>query len=153
MACAVVVFGEREILAVVVERAQIDVRGGVHGLEFEHLMVGGDGVGLGVGIFFKRDAAREPRRNFILARTGLGTSAQACWSRTFSRDVKVHQELAGDGLQQFALVAERNAVLVVDEAPASSRGFSTPADCLRMASSDWRITAAARSWRTGRELS
>ena len=52
---AVVLLGEHEILAIVIERSQIDVRRRVVGLDFENLMIRGDGVRLGAGIFFQSE--------------------------------------------------------------------------------------------------
>src|ERR1700687_5752868 len=68
---AVMLFGQSKILAVIVERSQINVRGRVRRLDGEHLMVGRNRIGLSVGIFFQRDAARKPYRNLVLAGSGF----------------------------------------------------------------------------------
>src|SRR2546429_35841 len=68
---SVVLLGEVEVLPVIVKSAQINVRCGMRGLKFEHLLVGGDSFSLGVGIFFQRDATRKPDGSFILAGSRL----------------------------------------------------------------------------------
>ena len=69
---AIMFFGEREILAIVIKSSEIDVGGGVVGLELERFLVGGEGFGLSRRIFFERDAAGEPDGGIVLTRGGFG---------------------------------------------------------------------------------
>ena len=68
-------------------------------------MIRGDRLGLRVGIFFERDAAGKPRRNFMFPRSGLG-SRNGRAGYDFLALGKIHQKLSGDWLQQFAVVPE-----------------------------------------------
>jgi len=73
-------------------------------------MVGGNRVGLGIGIFFHGNPPGKPCRNFVLARTGSRLG-----HRSAGQDIlalgKIHEELTRDRLQQPALMAERHAML------------------------------------------
>ena len=104
-------FGQREILAIVVERAQVNVRGGVAGIEFKNFLVGGQRFGLGCGIFFQRDAAGKPYGSLVLLRTGIGQWNRRAGDNFFARG-KIHDKLAGDRLEQSAFMAESDAMLV-----------------------------------------
>src|ERR1035438_10025092 len=119
---AIMLFGESEILAVVIKRTQIDMRSRVGSLDFEHLMIRGNGLRLSVGILFEGDASREPCRSFVLAGTGLGL-----WHGRGGQDFlalgKIHQELTCDRLQQPALVAESHAVLRRRGSTGLEQGF------------------------------
>jgi hypothetical protein len=102
--------GEDELLTIVVERAQIDVRGRVCGIDFEHLMIGGERLGLGRGILFERNAASEPSCALSFARSGLVPWDRRAGDNFFSLR-KIHEELAGNRLEQLAIVAEGYAML------------------------------------------
>src|SRR6204780_73842 len=65
----VMLFGMSEILPIVIERSQVDMRRGMHRFEVKHLVICGDCLTLSIWIFFQRDSARKPRRNLMLART------------------------------------------------------------------------------------
>ena len=103
-------FREAEILAVVVERTQVDVSGGVRGFNLKHLVIRGNCFRLHARIFFQRDAAGEPGCHFILARTGLVFSHRRAGQHLLALG-KIHQELAGDRLQQAAFVTESDTML------------------------------------------
>jgi len=51
--------GERVVLTVVVQRSEIDVRGGMSRIHVKHLQVSIDGLILRGGIFFQLDPVRE----------------------------------------------------------------------------------------------
>src|SRR5271155_1794454 len=102
------------ILPVVMQRAQINVCGGVVGIEFEHSLISRDRLDLGVGIFLEGNALREKPSNIGWDRSRLD---QRSWAfRTcgagdyFVSSGEVEHELAGNGLDQFAFVTECNAV-------------------------------------------
>jgi len=83
----------------------------VGGLKLEGFVVGGKGFGLGCGILFERDAAGEPDGGLVLARSGFGL-----WDRSARDDFlasgEIHYKLSGDGLEEFALVTEGDAVML-----------------------------------------
>src|SRR5262249_26304709 len=56
---SIVLLGGFVILAVVVQGAEIDVGGGVFGVEFEHPLVNRNRLELVAGVFFQSDAARK----------------------------------------------------------------------------------------------
>ena len=137
---AVMLFREREILTVVIERAQIDVRRRMRWLKLEHLMIGGNRFGLRVGIFFQRDAARKP--DATSCSRGLGSDfGTGVLVTTFSRSEKSMRNCPAIGSSRLPSCRNATRCFAVDRALASSSGFSTPEACLRMASSDWRMTA------------
>ncbi len=85
--------------------------GGVRRFALDDLQVGGDGLGVGIRIFLLRDAAREQRGDvwffgFRPERYHGSTSNHLLLGR------KVENELAGDGLEQFAIVPEGDPVPV-----------------------------------------
>ena len=101
-------FGERVFLTVVVERTQVDVRGGMHGIHVENLQVSCDRLALRGGIFFQHDPARKQVGN-------VGNHQFRSIPRRAGHDFtlfggEIEHELSGDGLQQPALVPESNAV-------------------------------------------
>src|SRR5271165_2252490 len=97
---AVVAFGEYKILAVVVEGAQIDVSRGMRGFDIEHLVIGGDGLALSVGVFFQRDATGEPGGDFGLPRARLMSGNRRAGHDALALG-EIHKKLAGDGFEQF----------------------------------------------------
>ena len=85
---AIIRLSKREILAVVIKRAQINVRGRVNRLDFEDLVIGRDRVGLGRGISSEGDAAGEPCAATSFS-CGLGTCrGTGVVVSTFSRSEK-----------------------------------------------------------------
>ena len=105
---AVMLFRQRVFLPVVMQRTQVDMRSGVIGIDFEHLLVHFDGLRLMVGVFLQRDAARKQlsrvgRRRFRATRYGSTGHEPLSGS-------EVKHELAGDGFDHFALVTEGDAV-------------------------------------------
>src|SRR5437764_5282481 len=103
-------FGESELVAIVIKRTQVNVRRRMLRLNFENLMVGGNGVGLSAGILFQCNAPRKPGRDLVLAWSGLG-ARHRCSGHNFLALGKIHKELARNRLQQFALMTKRYAVL------------------------------------------
>ena len=138
---AVMLFREGEILAVVVERAQIDVRRRVRRLDSRAPDDTRQWRRAGCWDLLparcRAQTMPQPRSRAGWART----SAPACWSGRS----RARKNPSGTGRRSApaALPWWRKATrcFAVDQAPASSSGFSTPEACLRMASSDWRITA------------
>ena len=101
---AVMLFCRSIIAAVVIKRAQVDVRGGVRGLQLQCLLVAGDGFQLGARIFFEGNSLSEQLdRSF-----GGADSAQLGrrLRRHNSARQEVHDELAAHGLHGAALMAE-----------------------------------------------
>src|SRR5260370_6684999 len=56
---AIVLLGHTVITAVVIQSAQVDMGGGVFGIKFQCLLVGGDRLLLGGGVFLETDAFGE----------------------------------------------------------------------------------------------
>jgi len=107
---AVVFFCEHEILAVVVERSEVDVRGGVSRLELKSFLISRQRFGLRGGIFFERDAAGEPAGGFVLAGSGFGRWDGSAGNDFFARS-EVHYKLPGDGLEQAPFMTESNSMM------------------------------------------
>ena len=61
--------------------------------------------------------------------------------KTFSRSEKSIRNCPAIGSSSLPWWRKATRCFAVDQAPASSSGFSTPEACLRMASSDWRMIA------------
>ena len=104
---AVVLLGEQVFLPVVVERAQVDVRGGVIGIHVQNLQVNGDGFALGRGVFFEHDAAGKQVGDVgdDQFRPGAGRAGY-----NFFFGSEIEHELSRDGLKQVAVVAKGDAV-------------------------------------------
>src|SRR5581483_10083214 len=99
---AVMPFCQTVVLAVVVKRAQVDVRGGMAGIEFQDLLVSSDRLRLRARIFFQRHSASE-----VLGR-GFGhmDSVHLGGYHFMIRGSEVHHELPRDGLHGMSLVTE-----------------------------------------------
>src|SRR6266446_8650378 len=95
---AVVLLGERVVLTVVIERAQIDMRGGVHGIHIENLHKDNDRLALRGGIFFQRDPTRKQVGNVGNHQFRPITRRAGHDSFFFGREIE--HELSGDGLKQ-----------------------------------------------------
>jgi hypothetical protein len=124
---AVMLFRQRVILPVVMQRAQVDVRGGVVRIEFQDPLIGRDRLGLGIGVFFKRNALREKASNVGGNRSRPDQRSGAFRTRGTGDDFvssgKVEHELAGNGLDQFTFVTESNAVPSAEGAGLEQRIF------------------------------
>ena len=125
---AIVLFGEAEFLAIVVERAEIDVRGGVRGLEFQH---SADTRRWPLPAMLGSSSSAMPRAkpcgHFTVARSGLRLSAPACWSALSRAPEKSIRNWPAIGSSNLPFVTEGDAMFRSGpRAPASSRGFSTP---------------------------
>src|SRR2546428_1243590 len=101
---------QRVFLPVVVKRAQVDVSGGVIGIKLQHALVGLNRKGMLAGIFLQSDPTGKQFSN--ISGRGFGF---------YNRDLraayytllggKVEHELAGNGLNQLALMAESDPMM------------------------------------------
>ena len=67
----IVFLRQSEILAIVVQGSQVDVRGRVLRLKLEYFLICSQRFGLRGRIFFERNAARKPHGSFVLLRPRL----------------------------------------------------------------------------------
>src|SRR5712692_1880941 len=104
---AVVLFGERVFLTVVIESAQIDVRRGVHGIHIENLHIDNDRLALRGGIFFQRDPTRKQVGNVGNHQFRPITRRAGHDFFVFGREIE--HELSGDGLKQPPMVPKSDA--------------------------------------------
>ena len=105
-------FGEGKILAIVVERSQVDVGRRVVGSQLEYSVIGGDRITMSIRIFLKCDAAREPGTDLVLVGDRLRPGpTDRCAGHNFLALGKIHQELSRDGLQQLAAMTEGDPTL------------------------------------------
>jgi hypothetical protein len=115
-----------------VQGSQIDVRGRVLGLKLEYFLIGSQCFSLRGGIFFQAASfSCDPG-----SRVGMGVLV-----KTFSRDVKSITNCPAIGSSSRPSCRKATRRLLVEEAPASSKGFPMPDACFRIASSDCLITA------------
>src|SRR5205823_10606082 len=101
---------QRVFLPVVVKRAQIDVGGGVIGIKLQHALVGLNRKGVLAGIFLQHD---PPGKQFSNVR-GRGFGFYNRNLRTAYYTLlggKVEHELAGNGLNQLALMAKSDPMM------------------------------------------
>ena len=136
---AVVLFRMAEFLPVVIQRAQIDMRRGVRGSSSKTLWYAAMASGCVLG--FSSRAMPRANRTDISCSCGVGSDrGTGVVVTTFSRSEKSIRNCPAIGSRSLPWCRKATRFFVVDQVPASSRGFSIPAACLRMASSDSRIT-------------
>ena len=108
----------REILAVVVERAEVDMRGSVLRLKFDYPKIDGDGFIVGVGMLLQRHSAGEQ----------IGSRVDAHDWSDFGRNhrahrLKLHHKLASYRFDGVSFMTERDPVTYAEHAGFQERVF------------------------------
>ena len=103
---AVVALGSRIFLPVVVESAEIDVRGSVIGIHFQNLRIDSDGLVLCARFFFQGDPARKQLGNVGDDQFRSGTRRAGHY---FFLSPEIKHELPGDRLHESSLMPKGNA--------------------------------------------
>ena len=80
-------------------------------VEIENSVIGADGLVLRGRIFFHRDAAREPGSGLGFTRAGRGPRNRR-GGHDFLSLGEIHEELAGNWLEQNAVVTEGDSVFL-----------------------------------------
>src|SRR5271157_1818186 len=98
----VVLLTQDEVLPVVIQSAEIDVGGGVIGIEFQHLRIRADGLFVRAGIPFQGHSTIEQLGHGLELRNRLDLGG----GDDGAHRSKIHQKLTGDGLERTAFVTE-----------------------------------------------
>src|ERR1700733_6372422 len=89
------------------QRAQVDVRGRVLGIQFQNSLISRDRLTLGMRIFFERDALREKSGNICGNRSRFDCRDSIA-GHYFLSIRKIEHELPSNRLKQPAFVAKSN---------------------------------------------